>query len=257
MLLAIAEAVVDDCERVFLEGLGSAERIAKGRGDFATSADVQIELMLRRELTNLTGIAVYGEEGGGSLAEDAVWVVDPIDGTSNYAAGSPMCAILVSLLHHGQPIVALCALPALGKRLTCFAGSPLLVNGKPQQPLATPAPELMHVGFGSLIAGGSHALDSTLRLQLLGALGQEYTRLRLTGSVGVDLAFAALGIFGAAVTFSPFTWDNAAGVLLAQAAGLTVTDLAGKPWSVGATGVIAGSKAVHAGILSTIKHIAK
>ena len=69
MLLAIAEAVVDDCEKEFLAGLGTAERVSKGKHDFATTADLKIELMLRRELTTLTGIPVYGEEGGGSLDE--------------------------------------------------------------------------------------------------------------------------------------------------------------------------------------------
>lgn len=255
MLLAIAEAVVDDCEKVFLAGLGRAERVAKGPYDFATTADLKIELMLRRELTALTGIPVYGEEGGGSLDDPAVWVVDPIDGTSNYAAGNPMCAILVSLLHHGRPIVALCSLPTMGKRLTAFEGSPLIVNGAPQPPLTSPAAELVQIGVGSQITPKSAPSQLNVRQRLMKELVASHTRLRVTGSVGVDLAFTALGIFAGSVTFSPFAWDNAAGALLVQAAGGAVTDLAGNPWRPESVGLVAGATNIQSDILATIKQI--
>lgn len=255
MLLAIAEAVVDDCEQVFLAGLGTAERVSKGAHDFATTADLKIEFMLRQQLTALTGIPVYGEEGGGSLDDPAVWVVDPIDGTSNYAAGNPMCAILVSLLYEGEPIVALCSMPTVGKRLTAYAGSPLLLNGQPQPPITEPDKDVAQIGFGSLIASKQHGFHSKLRHELLGILADDYTRLRVTGSVGIDLAFTALGIFAATVTFSPFPWDNAAGVLLVRAAGGEVTDLEGGQWFIGSSGVVAGTPATHQEILGTINQI--
>lgn len=255
MLLAIAEAVVDDCEKEFLAGLGVAERVAKGPYDFATTADLKIELMLRRELTTMTGIPVYGEEGGGSLDDPVVWVVDPIDGTSNYAAGNPMCAILVSLLHQGRPIVALCSLPTMGKRLTAFEGSPLMVNGKPQPKLRTPVPQLVQIGLGSQIAINSETPQLALRRELMADLVRSHTRLRVTGSVGVDTAFTALGIFAGSVTFSPFAWDNAAGVLLVQAAGGTATDLEGKPWQPHSVGLVVGAKNIHKEILATINQI--
>ncbi|MEJ6012604.1 inositol monophosphatase family protein [Corynebacterium sp. H127] len=257
MLLAIAEAVVDDAERIFLAGMGTAERVDKSGGDFATTSDLSIEALLRRELTAITGIPVYGEEGGGSLEDEAVWVVDPIDGTANYVAGNPMCAILVSLLYRGAPVVALCSIPALDKRLTAFAGSPLLLNGKPQPPIAHPHRREVQIGYGSIVADRRHDMSSALRHELLAKLADEDTRLRVTGSVGVDLAFVALGIFTAAVTFSPFVWDNAAGVLLVQAAGGVATGLDGHPWRIGATGVIAGVAAKHNEILSTIDEIRK
>lgn len=255
MLLAIAEAVVDDCEKVFLAGLGTAPRVPKGNHDFATTADLQIEAMLRRDLTTLTGIPVYGEEGGGSLDDPAVWVVDPIDGTSNYAAGNPMCAILISLLYEGRPIVALCSLPTMGKRLTAYEGSPLMINGAAQPPLAQAGQEAEQIGFGSLVASSSHGFHTRLRQELLAALVSTHTRLRVTGSVGVDLAFTAMGIFTAAVTFSPFAWDNAAGVLLVQAAGGQATDLSGNPWTTESVGIVAGAKDKHQHILTTINQI--
>lgn len=255
MLLAIAEAVVDDCEKEFLAGLGVAPRVDKGNGDFATSTDLKIETMLRRQLTTLTGIPVYGEEGGGILDNQPVWVVDPIDGTSNFAAGNPMCAILVSLVAEGQPVVALCSLPTLGKRLTAYEGSPLMINGQPQPPLSEPREGLVQIGLGSLVGGRQEGFRSQLRQQLLAELVKQHTRIRVSGSVGVDLAFAAMGIFAATVTFSPHPWDNAAGALLVRAAGGAVSNLSGQPWTIDSVGIVAGAKAAHSELVTTIKRI--
>ena len=90
-LLAVAEAVVGDAERVFRSSIGAEPIIAKGAGDFATETDVEIEQRVRQTLAERTGLPVFGEERGGSLDEDTVWVVDPVDGTSNFSAGNP-CA---------------------------------------------------------------------------------------------------------------------------------------------------------------------
>lgn len=255
MLLVIAEAAVDDAEAIFLQQLGAAERVAKGGGDFATTADLEIEQLLRTALTQFTGIPVYGEEGGGEVNQDAVWVVDPIDGTSNYAVGNPMCAILVSLLVDARPVLAICSMPALGKRVTAYEGGRVVVNGQPAPSSAPREPAGTHIGFGSLVSESPLEFGTTQRQKLLSALAGEHARLRITGSVGVDLAFAAVGTFAAAVSFSPFTWDNAAGVLLCQTAGLHVTDLQGKPWTPESTGVIAGNRAHHELILRSINRI--
>lgn len=255
MMLAIAEAVTDDAEKVFLDRIGTAERIRKGRGDFATSADLDIERMLRNNLTAITGIPVYGEEGGGVFEHDAMWVVDPIDGTSNYAVGNPMCSILISLMVEGRPVAAVCSMPAFGKRLTAYEGSALVLNGSPVVKKKEFDPELNHIGFGPIVAADGHEFHSTFRRALHTELSLEHVRLRASGSVGIDLAFAALGIYSAAVTFSPFTWDNAAGVLLCQAAGLTVTDLHGNPWTKDATGVVAGITDQHTMIMEKIREI--
>ena len=80
-------------------------------------------------------------------------------------------------------------------------------------------------------------------------------RPRISGSVGVDLAFVALGIYQAAVSFSPHIWDNAAGVLLARSAGAVVTDTEGGPWTLDSTGAIVGTPAAHATVLSTMLQV--
>src|SRR5699024_2450108 len=132
-LLAMAEAAVDEVEALFTSGLGADPLITKARGDFATEVDLAIERPLRELLQHFTGFPVYGEEYRGSGADplqDTVWVVDPIDGTTNYAAGFPMCAILVALLHKGEPVVALASMPLLCMRVTATLGGGTRVNGR-------------------------------------------------------------------------------------------------------------------------------
>ena len=104
--LRIAEDAADKARRMFTEGLGAAPALHKGGGDYATEIDLQIESMLREQLAYTTGISVLGEEEGGVLRSDASWVVDPIDGTANFASGNPNCAVLISLVVDNQPAVS-------------------------------------------------------------------------------------------------------------------------------------------------------
>ncbi|MGD7000939.1 inositol monophosphatase family protein [Corynebacterium halotolerans] len=254
-LLKVAETVVAEAERMFIGGLGADPFELKAEGDFATEVDLKIETHLRRRLTELTAIPVFGEEAGGQKRQPMVWVVDPIDGTANYAAGNPMCSILVSLLVDGQPVVAVTAIPLLGRRLSAHEGSPLFLNGQPATPLRDRDKRVAQIGFSSVGSPLNSQFPSLVRQGLLSRLAETYLRPRITGSVGVDLAFTAQGIFGGAVSFSPHVWDNAAGVMLVRAAGGVVTDTEGRPWTPESAGVVAGNAQAHADILSTMDEI--
>lgn len=254
-LLSIAEATIDDAEAMFLAGVGAEPSKLKEPGDFATEIDLSIESHLRQMLTQFTGIPVIGEESGGDYSHQAVWIVDPIDGTTNFAAGNPMCSILVSLLVEGQPVAAVTSIPSLGRRLTAFQGSPLSVNGRPVAALRENDPLIAQVGLSSISAEQDSSYSSDLRQRVLAELSESYLRPRITGSVGVDLAFTAQGIFSGAISFSPHVWDNAAGILLVRAAGGVVTDVEGQEWTPDAVGVVAGTPQAHATIMSTMNTI--
>lgn len=252
-MLAIAEAVVDDAEALFIKGFGAAPAHMKTPGDFATSVDLEIESQMRTMLEIMTGIPVIGEEAGG-VTSGTRWVIDPIDGTANFAAKNPMSAILVSLVVDDQPILGVTSTPMLGKRLSAFEGSPLMINGQPQKPLEDQSHLVAHIGFSSMASPRESTFPVEVRRDLLAELTESYLRPRITGSVGVDLAFTAQGIFGACVSFSPHIWDNAAGVMLLRAAGAVVTDTDGNEWHPG-HGVIAGTKNAHEVLLGTINKI--
>lgn len=271
-LLAIAEAAVDEAEAHFTAGLGASPARFKGEGDFATEVDLVIERQLRQLLTTMTGIPVWGEEYGlvnsgaaegqassqataladaapadAALSGETYWVVDPIDGTANYSAGNPMCGILVALIHESRPVAAVASFPLIGRRLSAAEGGMLRSIGGPA------------AGFG----GGEEALgfeesrghvgcSSHLDANVLSYLMDTGLRPRMTGSVGLDAAFVAQGVFDGAVNFSEYAWDNAAGALLVKAAGGVVTGVEGEDWSVNSRGLVVGTPQVHATLMDAI-----
>lgn len=256
-LLATAESVVDEAEKIFVRGLGADPTLFKGPGDFATQVDLDIELLFRDVLTDRTGIGLYGEESGGVIGTDPVWVVDPVDGTTNYASGNPLCSILVSLLVNKEPVLAITSLPIMRRRVSAQRGCGIWVNGvRPEcpHPASSSHQPRPQVGFSSVGAPRSSLFPNPLQRGFARGVPRSKMKPRITGSIGVDLGFTALGIFGGAVSFSSHVWDNASGVLLVQEAGGVVTDPQGQPWKPGVAGVIAGTPAVHELLMSTMNH---
>lgn len=256
-LLDAALCAVDEAREVFVDKVGAAPALRKGAGDFATEADLIIEKLLRKRLTDTTGIAVYGEEQGGSFDPEACWVVDPIDGTSNYSSGNPNCAILCTLLLGGKPVAAITDAPLLNMRLTAVDGEPVHLNGNALPPVGALTSAAEQVGIGSLASADRQRYPASFRLDLAGVLTDSHLRPRISGSVGVDLAFVAQGIYQAAVSFSPHIWDNAAGVLLARSAGANASAFDGSEWTPTTAGVVIGTPHAHRTVLDAIQMVAK
>ena len=114
-LVAEATIILDAAAKPFIAGHRAQSAVAKKGNDFATEVDLAIERQVVRALEETTGIGVHGEEfGGAPIDSHLVWVLDPIDGTFNYAAGLPTAAILLGLLRDGVPIAGLTWLPFTG-----------------------------------------------------------------------------------------------------------------------------------------------
>jgi myo-inositol-1(or 4)-monophosphatase len=253
-LVAQASAILDDAVEPFLAGHRADSAVRKKGNDFATDVDLSIERQVVAALVEATGIGVHGEEFGGSAVDSPwVWVLDPVDGTFNYAAGSPMAGILLGLLHHGDPVAGLTWLPFMDQRYTAIAGGPLRKNGVPQPPLTPIDLANALVGAGSFSADARGRFPGRYRIAVLENLSRVSSRLRMHGSTGLDLAFVADGILGAALSFGGHVWDHAAGVALVRAAGGVVTDLAGRSWTPSSDSALAAGPAAHAEILEILR----
>ena len=135
-LVLQASEILDDAAKPFIAGHRAKSAVQKKGNDFATEVDLAIERQVVDALVSATGIEVHGEEfGGADVDSPLVWVLDPIDGTFNYAAGSPMAAILLGLLRDGEPVAGLTWLPFTDQRYTAIVGKPLYANGIAQMPL--------------------------------------------------------------------------------------------------------------------------
>ncbi|ABK68997.1 inositol monophosphatase [Mycobacterium avium subsp. hominissuis] len=257
-LVARASAILDDASKPFLAGHRADSAVRKKGNDFATDVDLAIERQVVAALVDATGIGVHGEEFGGSAVDSEwVWVLDPVDGTFNYAAGSPMAGILLALLHHGDPVAGLTWLPFLDQRYTAVTGGPLRKNEIPRPPLTSIDLADALVGAGSFSADARGRFPGRYRMAVLENLSRVSSRLRMHGSTGLDLAYVADGILGAAVSFGGHVWDHAAGVALVRAAGGVVTDLAGRPWTPASDSALAAGPGAHAEILDILGNIGR
>lgn len=254
VLVAQASDILDDAVEPFLAGHRADSAIAKKGNDFATEVDLAIERQVVEALVKATGIEVHGEEfGGADVGSPWVWVLDPIDGTFNYAAGSPMAGILLGLLRDGEPVAGLTWLPFTDQRYTAVAGGPLMRNGVPRPSLARAELANALVAAGSFSADARGRFPGRYRVALLENLSRVSSRLRMHGSTGLDLAYVADGILGGAVSFGSHVWDHAAGVVLVRAAGGVVTDLAGEQWTPSSRSALAAAPGVHAEILEILR----
>jgi myo-inositol-1(or 4)-monophosphatase len=257
-LVAEASVILDAAVEPFIAGHRADSAISKRGDDFATKVDLAIERQVVDALVSTTGIDVHGEEfGGADLDAPWVWVLDPVDGTFNYAAGSPMAAILLGLLHDGDPVAGLTWLPFTGERFTAVSGGQLMKNGAPQASLAQA--DLTHavIGIGTFNADSRGRFPGRYRLAVLEELSRVSSRLRIHGATGIDLAYVADGILGGAISYGDHVWDHASGVALVRAAGGIVTNLAGEAWTPDSRSVLAAAPGVHDQMLEILRRVGR
>lgn len=251
----IAAAALDSVWDIFVGGVGAQPSVRKSsEHDFATEIDLRIESLLAQALTDATSIPVLGEEHGGVAGNTGtVWIIDPIDGTTNYSAAIPMCAMLVALVHDGAPIAGLTWLPFLGARITSALGTPLVINGEAQPPVA--ATTLQHSTLGLNFSLHHHGglFSTPLRQHLHHSLVTQSVRTRVFGSRGLDLAYVASGKLHASIALTSLPWDNAAGASHILSGGALVTDHLGNPWTVDSSSVVAAVPGVHQQILDLVR----
>jgi myo-inositol-1(or 4)-monophosphatase len=252
-LVAQATVILDEASKPFIAGHRAHSAVRKKGNDFATEVDLAIERQVVDALVAATGIGVHGEEfGGAALDSPLVWVLDPIDGTFNYAAGSPVAAILLGLLQDGDAVAGLTWLPFVDQRYAAVSGGPLMSNGVAQPALGRADLRDAIVGVGTFNVDSRGRFPGRYRLAVLEHLSRVSSRIRMHGATGVDLAYVAAGILGGAISFGDHIWDHAAGVALVRAAGGNVTDLAGTEWTPASRSALAARPGVHEQILDIL-----
>jgi myo-inositol-1(or 4)-monophosphatase len=184
-----------------------------------------------------------------------VWVLDPIDGTFNYAAGSPMAAILLGLLWRGTPVAGLTWLPFMGQRYVATLDGPVRDGETVLPPLAQTTLADSIVGIQTFNIDSKGRFPGRWRNAVLSSLTRECSRVRMHGATGLDLAYVGAGILGGAISFGHHIWDHAAGVALVRAAGGIVTDLAGEPWTADSKSALAAAPGVHERMLEIVKSV--
>ncbi len=208
--------------------------------DLVSVADKESEALVRDELSRVCPAAVFiGEESVNLATVDEhqlCWVVDPLDGTSNFLAGLPIWSTSIALCTaHLEPLLGVIHAPTLGKTWTALRGSGAQVNGETLHVRRAPAGgglenAMLATGFPYDVSLGRSATTIAYYSKMQG----QFQKIRRLGSAAIDLAYVAEGIFDGMWELRLREWDTAAGVLLVLEAGGLCEQLNGEPYIPGA-----------------------
>ena len=246
------EACARGSEIVFAAGSrGSTGRAAesKGVGDWVTDADRASEDAIRSFLESATPeIPVLGEEEGGERGE-RFWAVDPLDGTTNFMIGFPIVAVSVGLVDGGRPLVGSVRAPLLGLSFGAARGRGAWAGEERLAVSERPAER-------AIVATGFPFRKIELRPRHAAAFERVLERVedvRRAGAAALDLAWVASGVFDAYFELAMSVWDLAAGVLLVEEAGGSVTGWSGEPDHLVTGDVVAGSPSTFPVVLDAAR----
>lgn len=229
----------------------------KADRDTYTDVDVRIEHEVRAYLVEATPeIGFIGEEEGASnqaADSECVWALDPIDGTSNFVHGVPLCGVSLALMRGDRAIVAAIVLPYLDMHYSAAHEQGAYVNGSRIRASKTAELSKAMVAIGDYATGEGADDKNKQRIALTAALAAEVERIRMFGSAAHDLAWLAEGRIDGAVILSNKTYDIAAGVLIAREAGALVLDSSGTQHTSAATHTIAAAPGIAGTLLTLVQ----
>jgi myo-inositol-1(or 4)-monophosphatase len=222
----------------------------KGEVDIVTEVDEQAERVVREIL--LSAFPTYGmlaEEGGELSGEDdACWVVDPLDGTTNYAHGLPIFSVSIALVMRGEAVLGVVHDPMRDETYVAERGEGATLNGEPIG--VSDTGELIQA---LLVTGFPYDRDRVpAALDLFGRFTLLSQSLRRLGSAALDLCYVASGRLDGYYERGIQAWDMAAGALMVEEAGGKVTDCRGADLDLGGREVVASNGHLHPVLLSTI-----
>ena len=223
--LARASELVREAGTLALASFRNAALVVESKGvqDYVTEVDRAVEaLLVDRLRAQFPGDAFLGEEGGrrsGSAGSDALWVIDPIDGTTNYARGLPLWCISVALVYAGEIALGLIFNPVSDEFYCAIRGQGATCNGRPIQVSTGRTPQTARIGMGF-----SYRRSPAVHVRGISRLLEancEYARL---GSGALGMAFVADGRFDGYWEPHINSWDVLAGICLVREAGGWVSD---------------------------------
>jgi myo-inositol-1(or 4)-monophosphatase len=229
----------------------------KGPANFVTAADRRAEEILRAELAKARpGYGFLGEEGGRQEGADKThcWIVDPLDGTTNFLHSIPQFAISIALEREGTIVAGVIYNPANEELFIAERGKGAFLNDKRLRVAARKrlAEAVVACGLPHLGRG-----DLALFRKEFAAVQEKVAGLRRFGAAALDLAWVAAGRLDGYWERNLSPWDTAAGIIMVREAGGFVTDIDGRDDIFGHGEILAGNDTMHRELLALIKQAAK
>jgi myo-inositol-1(or 4)-monophosphatase len=254
-LMNVMVAAARKAGRGLTRDFGEVEQLqvsVKGPGNFVSAADHRSEETLFRELSRVRpGYGFLMEERGAVEGPDKShrWIVDPLDGTTNFLHGIPLFCISIGLEREGEMVAGIVYNPILDELHTAEKGKGAFVNNRRLRVAARQAltDSVVAIGLPHRGRQGHPRFLSECK-----GLMKQVSGLRRTGSAAIDLAWVAAGRFDGYVDHSLSPWDMAAGLLLVREAGGAVTDAEGAQRMFETGSIVAGNHTVQKALLGVL-----
>ncbi|WP_321403761.1 inositol monophosphatase family protein [Maridesulfovibrio sp.] len=251
-LLEKATAAVLEAGEIIREAYNKPKKIKhKGRIDLVTETDLAVENFLKVKLSELLPDSSFLAEETSGNAEliDRTWIIDPLDGTTNFAHGLPMIATSVALWNEGQVQIGIVNLPILNEVFVAVRGGGAFMNGEQIQVSDCDSLEesLIATGFPYAIEEHVDFITDALSRVLVKTQG-----VRRPGAAAFDLAYTACGRYEGYYENALKPWDMAAGWLLVEEAGGRVTEYKEDEFNLYSPAILATNSRIHEKLRSLI-----
>ncbi|MEG6507477.1 inositol monophosphatase family protein [Methyloligella sp. 2.7D] len=227
----------------------------KGPGNFVSAADMRAEEIIYTELSRARpGYGFLMEERGLVEGADKThrWVVDPLDGTTNFLHSVPLFCTSIALEREGEFVAGLIYAPVLNETFTAEKGKGAFLNDRRIRVAARSslADSIIVTGIPHLGRPGQKQFLAEAEAVMATCAG-----IRRTGSAALDLAWTAAGRFDGYWERNLHPWDLAGGIVILREAGGFATDMDGKPLRADCTDVVGGNESIHTDLLKTLKKV--
>lgn len=258
-IYTIVERAVRKAARGLVRDFGEVEHLqvsVKGPGDFVSNADRTSERILREELER--GRPGYGflMEEGGEIAGDGVhrWIIDPLDGTTNFLHGIPQFAISVALERSGEIVAGVVYNPIQDELYWAERGHGAFLNDRRLRVSGRRNLDNALIGTGIPFRGNG---DHAAYLRTLAAVMAKTAGIRRAGAAALDLAYVAAGRLDGFWEYDLNAWDIAAGMILIREAGGFVEDLGGRDNPLKTGNVLAANTHLLGPLGRLVRHAAE
>ncbi len=225
---------------------------SKGRNDFVSEVDRMAEQdIIQTVRRSYPDHAFLAEESGASGDAEYVWIIDPLDGTTNFLHGFPVFCVSIAVMHRGRLEHGVIFDPLRNELFTASRGTGASVDGRKMRVSDTRLMEKSLIGTGYPYKPESDWLDAYM--DMLKSAIRETSGVRRPGAAALDLAYVAAGRLDGFWEIGLNIWDIAAGALMIQECGGIVTDLAGRDGWQQSGNVVAGNPKIHEALLKLIE----
>jgi myo-inositol-1(or 4)-monophosphatase len=259
-LLNVMVQAATKAGRSLIKDFGEVENLQvskKGPADFVSNADRRAEEIVYEELHKAR--PTYGflmEERGEETGTDGQhrWIVDPLDGTTNFLHSVTMFAVAIALERGNEIVASVVHCPVMDEMFTAEKGGGAWLNDRRRLRVGGRS----HIADALIVTGikitGSAANDALI-LRQVSAVSPATVGIRRTGSASTDLAWLAAGRFDGMWEGWLSPWDVAPGALLVREAGGIISDFSGTPGHIWNGEVVAGNETIHGQLLKVVRQV--